>query len=315
MKELAGVGIACASALLYDLGYVLEKHALVELPPLRLTPMGVLRTATASRRWLAGFCAMLIGLGLQVIALTLAPISVVQPILAGGLIALAAVGSTVLGEQLTRRHAVALVLVLGAVVAVGASAHTGTDLSVQVPAGRFALLIIAIASAAAMAARAGLGGRRSPGADGPLSVSGLVGTALAAGLLYGLGALSEKAIATNLIRHGIVSGAVSSLSTAYPWIFVVGTLAGMLVFQVGLQANPASLMASLTNVTSTVCALLGAALVFREAVLPGSVWGSLLRTAGFLCVLGSVAMLALDQEPVPGPEGPDLGRPDHATAP
>lgn len=315
MKELVGVGIACASALLYDLGYVLEKQALVELPPLRLTPAGVLRTATASRRWLAGFAAMLLGLGLQVLALTLAPVSVVQPILAGGLIALAAVGSTVLGEQLTRRHAAALVLVLGAVVAVGASAHSGSGLSVRVPAGRFAVLILVIAGAAALAARAGLVDRPDAGGAGRLSLAGLVGTALAAGLLYGLGALSEKAIATNLVRHGILSGAVASLATAYPWIFALGTLAGMLVFQVGLQANPASLMASLTNVTSTVCALVGASLVFGEAVLPRSVWGSLLRTAGFLCVLGSVAMLALDHEPVPGPEGPDLGRPDHATAP
>ena len=315
MRELAGVGIACASALLYDLGYVLEKQALVELPPLKLTPMGVLRTATASRRWLLGFASMVVGLGLQVIALTLAPVSVVQPILAGGLIALAAVGSTVLGEQLTRRHAVALALVLGAVVAVGASAHTGSELSVRVPAGRFVLLILVISVAAGLAARAGLGGRRRPSGRARPSLSGLAGTALAAGLLYGLGALSEKAVATNLVRRGILSGAISSLATAYPWIFVVGTLAGMLVFQVGLQANPASLMASLTNVTSTVCALVGASLVFSEAVLPGSVWGSVLRTAGFLCVLGSVTLLALDHEPAPGPDGPDLGRPDHATAP
>lgn len=314
MKELLGAAVAGGSALLYDVGYVLEKQALGGLPPLRLTPMGVLRTATASRRWLAGFSSMLVGLGLQVVALTLAPVSVVQPILAGGLIALAAAGSALLGERLNRRHLSALALVLLAVVSVAASAGSSGGLAQRVPVGRFAVLMAAIAVVAGVAARAGLGRGLGRARRGP-SASGLVGTALAAGLLYGLGALAEKAVATRLVHDGFVSGAVASLLSAYPWVFLAATLAGMLVFQVGLQAHPASLMASLTNVTSTVCALLGASVVFDEALLPASGWGTSLRLAGFACVLGSVFLLAVDHEPAPGPEGPDRTRPDHAAAP
>ncbi|HET6963850.1 MAG TPA: hypothetical protein VFH58_03695 [Acidimicrobiales bacterium] len=314
MKELMGAVVAASSALLYDVGYVLEKQALDELPPLRMTPAGILRTATASRRWLAGFSSMLVGLALQVGALTLAPVSVVQPILAGGLIALAAAGSSVLGERLSRRHVTALVLVLVAVVAVGASAHTSVELARRVPAGRFLLLALVVGAAGAVAARAGLGVGR-PRRDGSVSLAGLAGTALAAGLLYGLGAMAEKAVATRLVRQGLVSGAFSSLGTAYPWIFVAATLGGMLVFQVGLQANPASLMASLTNVTSTVCALVGASVVFGEAVLPSGGLAAVLRGCGFACVLAAVVLLAVDGEPAPGPDGPDLTRPDHAAAP
>lgn len=314
MRELIGAAVAVASALLYDVGYVLEKQALDQLPPLRLTPSGILRTATASRRWLLGFTSMLVGLALQVGALTLAPVSVVQPILAGGLIALAAAGSSLLGERLTPRHLSALGLVLLAVIAVGASAHKSAGLASRVPADRFVALVVAIGAVSAVAARAGLSRRPSRG-DGTFSMGGLVGVAAAAGLLYGLGALAEKAVATRLVRHGLIRGAISSLGTAYPWLFVAATLAGMLIFQVGLQANPASLMASLTNVTSTVCALLGASLVFGEAVLPTTAWASVLRVCGFGCVLASVTLLALEGEPPPGPEGPDLTRPDHATAP
>ena len=312
MRELLGAAVAVGSALLYDLGYVLEKQALDGLPPLQLSPMGVFRVARASRRWMVGFSAMLLGLALQVGALTLAPVSVVQPILAGGLIALAAAGSSLLGESLNRRHQAALALVLLAVIAVTASAHSAAQLSHHVPGVRFLVLGAIIAAAAGLAARRGLssGDRGS----GRVSLVGLVGTALGAGLLYGLGALSEKAVATRLVRLGLVKGAVSSLATPYPWVFLVATLAGMLLFQVGLQNNPASLMASLTNVTSTVCALVGASVIFGEAILPSS-WWSLLRVAGFVCVLASVVLLAVDGEAVPAPGHPQRSRPDHAVAP
>jgi drug/metabolite transporter (DMT)-like permease len=313
LKELLGALIAAVAALLYDAGYVLEKQALTGMPPLRISPAGMWRAAASSPRWLIGFTAMLGGLVLQVGALTLAPVSVVQPILAGGLIALAAVGSNLLGERLTRRHVAALVLVLFAVVAVALSARGGDALARGVPAGRFFALAVVVAAAGGLAARAG---KSSPTRmrPGRINLSGLAGMALGAGLLYGLGAVAEKAVATRLVSRGVLEGAWSSLGTPYPWVFLIATLAGMLVFQVGLQANPASLMASLTNTTSTVCALVGASLVFDESVLPPG-WWSLLRLIGFASVLGAVMLVAADGETETASLGARLPRPGHAAAP
>lgn len=280
-REVAGAVVAGLSALLYDAGYVLEKQALTALPPVRLTPASLLRTAVASRRWTAGFTAMLAGLGLQVVALTLAPVSVVQPILAGGLVGLAAAGSALLGERLNARHRWALALVLAAVVAVAVSARGSTALARAVPPGRFAVLAVLVALAAAVAVRRARAGRQA-----------LVAAAAAAGLLYGLGAVAEKAVATDVVDRGIGRGALAALAGPYPWLFLVATLAGMLVFQSGLQAHPASLMASLTNLTSTVCALAGAAFVFGEALVPPG-WWSALRLGGGAAVLVAVVLLAL----------------------
>lgn len=306
MKELIGALVAGSAALLYDAGFILEKQALTDLPPVRPSPASIWRTARASRRWVAGFVAMLSGLALQVVALTLAPVSVVQPILAGGLIALAAAGTTVLGERLTARHAWALGLVLVAVGTVAVSAHGGGSLARSVPAKRFLWFTLGGLATAGAAAWAGLG-RGRLGRIGP--------TAAAAGLLYGLGAVAEKAISTRLVGNGIGPGAVSSLATPYPWLFAAATFAGMLVFQVGLQAHPASLMASLSNVTSTVCALLGAAFVFDEALLPPG-WWAVLRLAGLASVLVAVMVLAADRDPDAAKrQGQDRTRPDHAVAP
>ena len=121
-------------------------------------------------------------------------------------------------------------------------------------------------------------------------------------------------MSTRLVSRVSLKGALSSLATPYPWLFLATTLAGMVVFQVGLQAHPASLMASLTNVTSTVCALVGASVVFGEAVLPGH-WWSLLRVSGFACVLTAVMLLAVDGRTDPAPLTDARTRPDHAVAP
>ncbi len=314
-RDLLGAVIAGCSAVLYDAGYILEKQALIELPDVGLHPLHLLRTAGASPRWLVGFAAMLVGLALQVAALTLAPVSVVQPILAGGLIALAAVGSLILGERLSGRHKTVLVLVLLAVAATAASAAGSDPVARVVPPARLAAMSAVVIALAALAARAGLAGtgaRRTGGGRGgatPAGFAGIAGVAVGAGLLYGLGAVAEKAVATRLVSHGLVAGAGLSLLTAYPWLFVATTLAGMVLFQVGLQAYPASLMASLTNVVSTACALAGASFVFGEALLPTG-WWSVPRVAGLLAVLLAVALLAGD-----APGAADPSRPDHAVAP
>ena len=78
-----------------------------------------------------------------------------QPILAGGLIALAAAGSSLLGERLNRRHGVALALVVIAVVAVAASARGTAALATRVPGGRLLLLITVAAIIAGAAIQIG----------------------------------------------------------------------------------------------------------------------------------------------------------------
>jgi drug/metabolite transporter (DMT)-like permease len=234
--------------------------------------------------WVAGFGAMLAGLGLQVVALTLAPVTVVQPVLAAGVLALVVLGRLVLGERLGSRDWAALGLVIAAVIAIAISVEPGARLAPRVPGGRFAgvgvLAALLAAAAGYLAAR-----ERQPG--GRREAAGL---ALAAGLLYGIGALAEKAVATRLVGHGMVAGAVTALGTVYPWVFVAATFAGMIAFQLGLQRHPASLLVPLANVVSTGCALVGASVVFGEWLIPAG-WWALPRWLGFVAVLGSVAIL------------------------
>ncbi|HEX4865841.1 MAG TPA: hypothetical protein VFV02_17365 [Acidimicrobiales bacterium] len=286
-KLVAGTAVAVVSAVLYDAGYILEKRALSDLPALGVNPIALIRTVIRSRGWLAGFAAMLAGLLLQVVALTMAPVSVVQPVLAAGLVALVAAGGPLLGERLGRRERSALVLVVGAVLAIAASSRPGAHLANSVPSSSFTVLAL-IAAFGAIAA--GWGGVRSP----HTAPSGAALLATAAGLLYGLGAIAEKAVAAEVVGHGVLNGAVAALRSPYPWLFLVVTFAGMVIFQLALQRHAASLVATLSNTVSSVCALTGASVVFGEMLVPGG-WWSLARVAGFVAVAAALVVLGVDR--------------------
>jgi multidrug transporter EmrE-like cation transporter len=342
-----GAAVALSSAVLYDVGYVLEKQALSALPSLPTHPLRLWRTCARSPRWLAGFVAMLAGLGLQLIALTLAPVTVVQPILAAGVLGVAAAGRLVLGERLGPREGLALMLVVLAVAAITVSAIPGGQVARSAAEGRF--LATAVPAAAVAIALLLMFTRRrsrlSDGRPGPAAGSGnavgngtgsvmkgsavdrpgdapaggptvparagvggssmsvrygVAALAAAAGLLYGVGAIAEKAVATRMVDNGIDTGALRSLSTGYPWAFVLATLAGMIAFQICLQRHYASMVVPLTNVISSVCVLTGAALVFSERLVPAG-WWALPRLTGFAAVLAAVVVLAAEREPVATP--------------
>jgi drug/metabolite transporter (DMT)-like permease len=289
-REVTGVVVAVCSAGLYDVGYVLEKQALGGLPAVNLHPVRLLSNVLQSRRWIAGFLIMIVGLGLQVTAFTLAPVSVVQPILAGGLIGLAALAGPVLGERLGRRQLAALALVLASVLCIALSTRSSTSIAARAPVGRFAELAVPIAIVGALFAVAGHGRRRVVGHRA------LLASALSAGLLYGLGAVAEKAVATRMVAKGVLPGAWAALGTPYPWLFLLATVAGMAAFQVGLQRHPASIMATFTNVAAAVCALIGASVVFGERLLPTGAWAGA-RLAGFAAVALAVAVLVAQPAP------------------
>ncbi len=301
-SEALGAVLASASAVAYDAGYIIEKKALGALadPADRIGVL--LRRAVRSNLWLSGFVVMIAALGLQVLALTLAPVSVVQPILAGGLVALAAVSSIFTGERLEPRHKAALGLVLVAVSAVAVSARSASQ-AVPPVSVRAMVVVLAVGSllagAASIVALARSRGRSVPDGTGraspPPGRSGmdrhrLVALALSAGIFYGLGALAEKAVADRLSQSGLLAGGLSSLTSAYPWLFVAVTAAGLVAFQAGLADFPVSLIASLTNIASTACALLGASVVFGEPVLAPGGW-AILRAGGLACGAGAVIVL------------------------
>src|ERR1700692_3673743 len=105
-----GILAAIGASTLYSLGIALQAMDAKEAPHeehLRLALFwGLVRRA----RWLLGTGLSILGWPLQVLALLLAPLVVVQPALAAGLLTLMFVGERMLGERAGRYEYMAVTL-------------------------------------------------------------------------------------------------------------------------------------------------------------------------------------------------------------
>jgi uncharacterized membrane protein len=287
---LTGIPLALLATTAYNVGLILEKRALAQLPMLDLRRLArVLVTLATSRAWLAGFALMLTGLACQTVVLTFEPVSVVQPILASGVVLVLVLSRVVLRERLRASEAwgvavIAVCLVLLALSAtsaeVGRHASPGPMAAVMIPSAVVGLL------AAALPLRARRGKHGVP-------LSG-VWSGVGTGLLYGVAALAIKGLSGLLVGHqtaaGIAAGVVSS-----PYLYVLGgcLAVAMLLYQAALQACRASILIPVSAVTGSVYFIITGTWLFHEH-LPSSPGLLALRVAGI--ALAGAVMVSLSRQ-------------------
>ena len=114
--------ITIVSACFLNLGYLLEHSVASKLPPLSWrTPIASLHSLLSNRRWLAGFGSEAFGWILYVVALALAPLSLVQATAAGGIGILAIMVSRFTHVPLTGREQIGVVVSVVGLVLLGLS--------------------------------------------------------------------------------------------------------------------------------------------------------------------------------------------------
>ena len=109
-----GIGLFCAllSALGTNLSFLLKQRGAVEAPDVDMRhPVRSAVDLFRSRWWSIGWGVAAVAFALHVAALTLAPISVGQAVLAGGLVFLAVLAERFFGFELGRRQWMGIVLV------------------------------------------------------------------------------------------------------------------------------------------------------------------------------------------------------------
>src|SRR5919112_4719356 len=112
LTVLLGITCALGSAVLYCAGAALQALEARNTPEREALHASLLRDLAARPRWLLGTGSVLLGWSLQATALLLAPVTVVQPTLAAGLVLLLVVGTRVLGERVGRREVLGMVAIV-----------------------------------------------------------------------------------------------------------------------------------------------------------------------------------------------------------
>ena len=180
-QTAGGLALAVASAVTLNWAYVQEHGAANELPPLSLRhPVRAVRLLLASREWLRGLAGEVAGFSLYVIALALAPLSLVQSLSAGGIAVLAYLSARRQRRRQSTRERVGVAISLIGLVALGVSlagsAGEGHDASFVTLASWLAACGLVALGAVAAAGRFGRG----------------VPYAIAAGILLACGDVSMK---------------------------------------------------------------------------------------------------------------------------
>jgi drug/metabolite transporter (DMT)-like permease len=302
----AGIPLALLATAAYNVGLIVEKRALGIMPALdvRRVPRLIVSLLT-SRVWLIGFALMLTGLACQTVVLTFEPVSVVQPVLASGVVLVPVLSRLVLRERLGGIETWCVAVIVVSVVLLGLStAGTSTEVGHHASPGWMAAVMIPSVIVGVLVAASSLLGRT--GKHGAPMTG--VGCGLGTGLLYGVAALSIKALSGILVDHhtpaSIAIGVISS-----PYLYALGgcLVVGMLLFQAGLQACRASIIIPVSVVTSSAYFVIAATWLFHEH-LPTSPVRLALRLAGIaLAALVLVALSRQVPEQIPGPAAEDAG--------
>jgi hypothetical protein len=288
---ILGIVAAAAASALYSLGVALQAMDAKRTPRSEHLHPALALNLLRRTRWLAGTGLSMLGWPLQVVALLLAPLVVVQPTLAVGLLVLLFFGQRMLGERAGRREHLAIcAIVLGvAGTALCAPARTSTHTSnltvtlVLVGLGLLTLLPYAVNLA------------RRPAASL---------TMIGAGLGFAWSGVATKLFSDDLAHGSLLFAAAWGLSTA--GASAVAALSEMSA----LQMRPAIQVAPVVFVTQTVVPVMLAPLLLGESFSSTPLGGVPLTislavlVAGAAVLARSPLLLALTEvEPVSEPSG------------
>ena len=258
MAVMAGLLLAAVASLSVNASYLLQHAGLASAPEVRASrPLRSIIGLLRSPGWRRGALLSYAGLAVECVALALAPLFLVQAIIAAGLVVVA------VGTGRGDRVAVALVVVGAVALCLGQTAGQGA-----VPGPALLLGFLAtLALLGAVLTRAGARG-------------------FAAGLLYG-GTTVAIAYLAALAAAGTIAG--TRTVTA---VFAAGivTAGGFFLFQRALQEGRPARVVTLMTAGTNAGAIAGALVVFAEPLGSTPLLAAL--HAGGLVALSAAAALA-----------------------
>jgi drug/metabolite transporter (DMT)-like permease len=275
-----GLALALVCAVTTNVSFLFKHRGAVAAPPVRIRhPLQSAVGLFHSRWFTVGWIVAVGAWGLHVGALALAPLSIVQAVLSGGLVFLAVIAERYFGFHLGRRQWVGLLITAVGLTVIGLTSGRGEG---ETPGYALAALIVVECTILGLATGCAAVSHRlslSPAGQGML-------LGAAAGALFGV-----SDIAIKYLTDAIGGGLIELIS---PWTFAA-LAASVVAFYAsarGLQLGPGVEVIALTSVAANLVAIVGGILIFRDPVGTGPVEISGRMVAFCLVVVGAALMPA-----------------------
>lgn len=271
-----GLLFALATAFASVVGFLYKHRGAVESPAVEMRrPVRTSLRLFRSRWYVLGMAIAMGSWGLHVAALSLAPISLVQAVIAGGLVLLTVCADRLFAHEVTRREwigvglaAAGLAFLAATLNGAGEEAHSDYEVARLVPyiAGCALLATIAAVAAGRNPARAGI----------------LYG--IAAGLYWAASDTAIKALSGDL-GEGVAAVLLDPLAAT----ILLASLVGTVVSARSLQLGKAVPVIAVTSVAANLFTIASGYVVFEEP-LPDDTLGTIVRFAAFALVIGAAAL-------------------------
>jgi hypothetical protein len=274
-----GILLALACAFVANLGFFYKYRGAGEVAQVTVRhPLRSARELFSSKWFTLGMLIAAASWGLHVAALTLAPMSVVQVALAGGVVLIAVMADRLFGFRVGRRQWVGRWLTATGLVLLGltlpamhgAHARFSPAVMISFEAGLF-----------------GLGGLliMGPRMGGQVEHHGVM-LGGAAGVLFGVSDTAIKALTGILGAHGALGVLLS------PWL-AVAALASVVAFYAsarGLQDGDAVPVIAVTGTAANIAGIAGGIVVFGDP-MAGSAAGIVCEALAFVLVVVAAALM------------------------
>jgi hypothetical protein len=278
MSSFFGILLALLCALATNVGFLYKHRGACAAPAVDVRrPLSSAKALFASPLFAIGWA---IGTGawvFHVAAMSIAPLSLVQAVLAGGMVLLAIMAERMLGCSIGRRQWIGLALTAGGLMLLGFTlpAVHGADSHFSIP-GAIAFEAVLIAAGTLLI--------MGPSLGAPQHHHGYMMGA-ASGILFGVSDVAIKAIS------GLVgSSGVGGLLTPWTVICVLASVAAFYSSAKGLQDGDAVPVIAVTGTAANMAGIVGGFIVFGDP-LPGNTVSLVIQCFAFALVIGAAWLM------------------------
>jgi drug/metabolite transporter (DMT)-like permease len=276
---LLGLLLAGLSALVTQVGFLLRHRGAVAAPDVDVRrPLKSAAGLFRQRWWTIGYVLAIFAYACHVGALTLAAMSLVQAVLAGGLVVLAVIAERFFGFELERRQWLGVILTAAglALLAITGDARSGQD-SADYSVAAMLIFEAALTALGVVLILSCRSERRKEHTGVVLGV--------AAGLLFTMTHVAVKALT------GKVDTTVAEvLLSPYLYIAVLGGVAAFFASARSLQIGPAVPVIAVTAIAGNASAIPAGIVVFGDP-LGTHAFEIAVRMLAFLLVVAAAALI------------------------
>ena len=271
-----GLLLALATAFASVLGFLYKHRGAVESPPVEMRrPIRTSLALFRSPAYTLGILIAMAGWGFHVGALALAPISLVQSVIAGGLVLLTVSADRLFAHEVTRREWVGVALAaLGLAFLAATLEGAGEGSQSDYEAGRLLTYLLVVSAAAVIVPFVGRGTARAGVLFGA-----------SAGLFWAASDTAIKALSGELGE----TSALGILTDPLAAVIALASAAGLVVSARSLQIGKAVPVIAVTSVAANAVTIAAGPLVFAEP-FPDEPLGVVLRLSAFTLVIGAAAL-------------------------